>query len=97
MSRRILKGVVVSDKADKTVVVRIERRVLHPLYKKYIRRHRRYAAHDPMNAYRIGDTVSIVESPPISKTKKWIVKSAFEAEQALRNNEVPAGSEGGLA
>lgn len=73
MPRRVLQGVVVSDKCDKTIIVRVERNVLHPVYKKYIKRHRRYAAHDPENNCKIGDNVSIVESPPISKTKKWVV------------------------
>lgn len=74
MPRRVLRGVVVSNKCDKTVIVRVERNVLHPVYKKYIKRHRRYAAHDPENSYKTGDLVSIVESPPISKTKKWVVQ-----------------------
>lgn len=74
MSRRVLRGVVVSDKCDKTVIVRVERNVLHPVYRKYIKRHRRYAAHDPLNQYCIGDEVAIVESAPISKTKKWVVE-----------------------
>jgi small subunit ribosomal protein S17 len=73
MSRRVFSGVVVSDVNDKTVVVRVERFVLHPLYKKRVRRHNRYAAHDPENSFRVGDCVEIVESRPISKTKKWLV------------------------
>jgi small subunit ribosomal protein S17 len=74
MPRRILKGVVVSDKCDKTIIVKVERNVLHPVYKKYIKRHARYAAHDPSNNFKVGDLVSIVESPPVSKTKKWVVQ-----------------------
>ena len=74
MPRRILRGVVVSSKCDKTIIVRVERNVLHPIYKKYMKRHSRYAAHDPENNYKTGDFVSIVESPPISKTKKWVVQ-----------------------
>ncbi len=73
MPRRILQGTVVSDKGDKTVIVRVEKNVMHPLYKKYIKRHSRYAAHDPENKYKSGDSVSIIESRPISKTKKWVV------------------------
>lgn len=79
MPQRVLRGLVVSDKADKTVIVRVERSLIHPLYKKYIKRHRRYAAHDPLNQYKVGDAVSIVESPPISKTKKWVVKDIKKA------------------
>ena len=73
MPKRILQGIVVSDKGDKTVIVKVERSVMHPLYKKYIKKHKRYAAHDPENQHKIGDKVSIVESKPISKTKKWLV------------------------
>jgi small subunit ribosomal protein S17 len=74
MPRRVLQGVVVSDKADKTVIVRVEKNVMHPVYKKYIKRHCKYAAHDADNTYKTGDAVSIIESSPISKTKKWVVQ-----------------------
>lgn len=74
MPRRVLQGVVVSDKADKTVSVRVESNIMHPVYKKYIKRHKKYAAHDEQNAYKIGDIVRIIESAPISKTKKWVVE-----------------------
>ncbi len=73
MPRRILQGVVVSDKADKTITVRVESNIMHPVYKKYIKRHKKYAAHDAENALKVGDTVRIIESAPISKTKKWAV------------------------
>ncbi len=69
MSRRVLQGVVVSDKADKTVTVRVDRRVKHPLYKKYIMRSKKYAAHDAENRCKVGDTVRIRECRPISKNK----------------------------
>ena len=71
MPRRILQGVVVSDKQDKTVVVRVERRMMHPIYKKFIRRSKKFAAHDENNISKIGDIVRIRECAPISKTKKW--------------------------
>ncbi|MGE0754798.1 MAG: 30S ribosomal protein S17 [Alphaproteobacteria bacterium] len=73
MPRRVLQGVVVSDKANKTVVVKVERRVRHPMYKKFIRSSEKYAAHDENNQFKVGDTVQIIESAPISKTKKWRV------------------------
>ena len=73
MPKRVLTGVVVSDKADKTVTVRVERRVMHPVYKKFISRSKKYAAHDETNAYKTGDTVRIEECRPISKSKRWIV------------------------
>jgi len=76
MPKRILQGVVVSDKGDKTIVVNVERRLKHPLYKKTIRRTKRYAAHDEGNNYKTGDTVRIVECAPISKRKTWTVLEA---------------------
>ncbi|MHC8509400.1 MAG: 30S ribosomal protein S17 [Rhodospirillales bacterium] len=73
MPRRVMQGPVVSDKGDKTIVVRIERQVMHPLYKKVIRRSKKYAAHDPENRFKEGDTVRIQECAPISKRKRWEV------------------------
>ena len=71
MPKRILQGVVVSDKQDKTIVVRVERRLMHPIYKKFIRRSKKYAAHDENNTCKIGDVVRIRECRPISKNKSW--------------------------
>ena len=73
MPRRVLQGVVVSDKRDKTVTVLVERRVMHPLYKKFIKRSKRYQAHDETNSAKVGDTVRIIETRPISKTKSWVL------------------------
>ena len=73
MPRRVMRGTVVGDKADKTVIVRVDRRVMHPLYKKVVRRSKRYAAHDDGNAHKVGDIVQIRECAPISKRKRWIV------------------------
>jgi small subunit ribosomal protein S17 len=73
MPKRMLQGVVVSDKQDKTVVVRIERRFTHPVMKKTVRRSKHYHAHDEANTYAVGDRVVIEESKPISKTKWWVV------------------------
>ncbi|MGK2285126.1 30S ribosomal protein S17 [Pedomonas sp. V897] len=73
MPKRILQGTVVSDKADKTVVVLVERRVRHPLYGKIVRRSKKYHAHDEENAIKAGDVVRIEECRPISKTKSWRV------------------------
>lgn len=82
MEKRRLKrqvvGTVVSDKMDKTVVVRVERLVKHPFYHKYIRRQNKYAAHDAQNACGIGDKVVITESRPLSKMKKWRVSKIVE-------------------
>ncbi|MFP6749986.1 MAG: 30S ribosomal protein S17 [Alphaproteobacteria bacterium] len=73
MPKRIMQGVVVSDTNDKTIVVRVERRFTHALYKKVIRRSKRFHAHDPENKFKIGDRVRIQECAPISKNKRWIV------------------------
>ena len=73
MPRRQLQGVVVSDKSEKTVVVRVERRFRHPIFKKTVRNSKKYAAHDEQSKFKVGDTVRIVESRPISKTKRWQV------------------------
>ena len=79
MPRRVLQGVVVSDKGDKTIVVKVERRFRHPLYKKYIRSNKKYHAHDEDNACRVGETVRIVESRPHSRTKHWELLSRERA------------------
>jgi small subunit ribosomal protein S17 len=68
-----MSGVVVSDKMDKTVIVRVERRFMHPIYKKTIRRSSKYAAHDEKNLCKVGDAVSIRECRPLSKSKRWEV------------------------
>lgn len=75
MPKRILEGRVVSDKANKTVSVLVERRTMHPLYKKYVKQSKKYAAHDEANAFRAGDVVRIQECAPISKSKRWTVIS----------------------
>jgi small subunit ribosomal protein S17 len=75
MPKRILQGVVVSDKQEKTVVVKVERRFMHPLYKKFIKRSKKYAAHDENNSFKIGDLVKIQETKRISKNKTWEVLS----------------------
>ena len=84
MPRRILEGTVVSDKMDKTVTVLVERRYMHPLYKKYVKRSTRYAAHDEAGTYKQGDKVQIIECAPISKRKCWTV---------LVDGQVPASPE----
>ena len=73
MPKRLLQGIVVSDKGDKTVVVNVERRFTHPILKKTVRRTKKYQAHDPENRFKEGDRVTIEESRPISKTKRWVV------------------------
>ena len=75
MPKRILTGIVVSSNANKTITVDVTRRIKHKLYKKIIRQTKKYHAHDENNEFNIGDTVSIIESKPISKLKKWKVVS----------------------
>ena len=73
MPRRVLQGTVVSTKNDKTVVGRVERQVMHPLYKKYVRKSKKFHAHDEENRFKTGDVVRIRECRPISKLKSWEV------------------------
>ena len=83
--RKRLVGVVVSDKMDKTVVVRVERTVRHPRYGKVLRRRKKYKAHDDANSCHVGDLVRIVESRPLSREKRWAV------EEIVRRNPALAG------
>ncbi|MCZ6637952.1 MAG: 30S ribosomal protein S17 [Alphaproteobacteria bacterium] len=73
MPKRVMQGTVVSDRGEKTVVVRVERRFMHPLIKKVVRRSKKFAAHDETNICKVGDKVSIRECRPISKRKRWEV------------------------
>jgi small subunit ribosomal protein S17 len=91
MSKRVLQGVVVSDACDKTVIVRVERRVMHPVYKKFVTSSKKFAAHDENNSYRTGDTVRIEESRPISKRKCWVVLGGPADAAAGRPSEQTAG------
>ena len=88
MSKRVLQGVVVSDACDKTVIVRVERRVMHPVYKKFITHSKKYAAHDEDNRWHAGDAVRIEESRPISKRKHWVVLGAIEEGGGGRRSRV---------
>jgi small subunit ribosomal protein S17 len=90
MPKRILTGTVVSDKADKTVVVSVERRVKHPLYGKIIKRSKKYHAHDEGNDYREGETVRIEETRPISKLKTWTVLGRMHAGGSAIEDKAPA-------
>ena len=77
-NKRLITGVVVSDKMEKTIIVRTERLVKHQVFKKYIRRHEKYKAHDERNECQAGDKVLIVESRPISRDKRWRVREILE-------------------
>ncbi len=80
MPKRILQGLVVSDKNDKTVVVEVERRYTHPLYKKVVRRSKKYQAHDENNTAKVGDRVRIQETAPVSKNKRWALVTVGATE-----------------
>ena len=82
MPKRVLSGTVVSDKGDKTIVVRVERRVKHPLYGKIIRLSKKYHAHDEGNAFKLGEQVRIEECKPMSKLKSWTVLDRIGAAPA---------------
>lgn len=94
MPRRILEGVVVSDKMDKTVTVLVERRTMHPVYKKFLKQSAKYAAHDESNSFKTGDRVQIEECRPISKRKSWrvITVPAAGASRPARAKEERAES-----
>ena len=79
MPKRVLSGRVTSDKMDKTITVLVDRRVMHPLYKKFIRRSKKYSAHDETNSVKVGDVVRIQECRPISKNKSWTVVTEEQA------------------
>jgi small subunit ribosomal protein S17 len=82
MPKRVLRGIVVSDKNDKTVVVRVERRFMDPVMSKTVRRSKKYHAHDADNHCKVGDQVLIQESVPISKNKRWVVIETTPAKSA---------------
>lgn len=82
-NKRRLEGVVVSNKGEMTVVVQVERKFLHPRYRKTIRSHKKYMAHDAENTCNIGDTVRIVESKPISRRKRWVMESVLTRAEQL--------------
>jgi len=82
MPRRILEGSVISAQNDKTITVLVERRFMHPVYKKYIKSTNKYRAHDEANTHKEGDRVSIIECRPVSKTKRWTVVTNDDAAPA---------------
>jgi small subunit ribosomal protein S17 len=84
MPRRVLSGTVVSDKGNKTITVLVERRVMHPIYKKYVRKSKKYAAHDENNSRKVGDVVEIIECAPISKSKRWTLVEKTAAEKPAK-------------
>ena len=82
MPKRILQGIVVSDNQDKTVVVKVERRFTHPLLKKTVRRSKKFYAHDETNSCKVGDSVSIEETRPLSRLKRWTVLESGSGAQS---------------
>jgi len=82
-NKRTLEGVVVSNKAEQTVIVQVERKFLHPRYRKTIRSHKKYMAHDAENTCNIGDKVRIIESAPISRRKRWVMETVLTRAEQL--------------
>ncbi|MFN3567558.1 MAG: 30S ribosomal protein S17 [Caldimicrobium sp.] len=91
--RKEMIGVVVSDKMDKTVVVMVERLIKHPLYGKYIKKRKKYMAHDEHNSCKIGDKVLIEETRPLSKKKRWRVKEILERAKVFETQAEEVGGE----
>lgn len=85
--QKVREGFVVSDKMDKTVVVEVERTFQHPVYRRTVRRSKKYKAHDPQNSYRIGDRVRIVETRPLSKEKRWRVIEVIKRPETVPAEE----------
>ena len=90
MPRRVLEGKVVSDKMDKSITVLVERRFMHPKYKKYIKKSTRYAAHDENNVAKEGDSVQIIECAPISKRKSWVLIQGDQEQGPALKKATPA-------
>jgi len=88
MPKRVMQGVVVSDRMDKTIIVRVDRRVRHPLYKKFVTRSKKFAAHDEENRYREGDIVRIEEHRPISRRKRWLALERLGGPRAPEESGV---------
>jgi len=82
-NKRTLEGVVVSNKAEQTVIVQVERKYLHPRYRKTVRSHKKYMAHDAENTCNIGDKVRIIESAPISRRKRWVMETVLTRAEQL--------------
>lgn len=98
MPRRVLTGRVVSDKTDKTITVLVERQIMDPVYKKFIKRTKRFLAHDEDNRYKSGDLVEIIETRPLSKRKRWIVVTKDDTGGAppVTGASGPGSSEGAV-
>ena len=92
MPKRVLTGLIVSDKGDKTVVVNVERKVKHPLYGKIIRRSKKYHAHDEANEYKAGETVRIEETAPISRLKTWTVVDRVNTHATPERVDIDEGA-----
>ncbi len=82
-NKRVLEGIVVSNKGDKTIVVEVERKFLHPRYRKTVRSHKKYMAHDEENTCNIGDRVRIIESRPLSRRKRWMLTEVVTRAEQL--------------
>ena len=94
-NRRKMTGVVIKDKMEKTVVIEVEKFLKHPKYHKYLKTKRRYKAHDEKNECNVGDRVLIIESKPLSKEKRWVVKEIVKKEEPMLIREEVTGNDTG--
>lgn len=83
MSKKVLSGIVISDKMEKSIVVSVKRTIMHPIYKKFFKSHKKFMAHDPENQARLGDVVRIEESRPLSKNKRWSLLEIVSRSESL--------------
>ncbi|OPY78501.1 MAG: 30S ribosomal protein S17 [Syntrophorhabdus sp. PtaU1.Bin058] len=94
-NKKKMTGIVVKDKMDKTIVVEVEKVLQHPKYHKYIKRKKRYKVHDEKNICKLGDEVSIIESRPISKDKRWLIKEIIKKEEPFLAQKEVVGDDTG--
>lgn len=94
-NKKKMTGIVVKDKMDKTIVVEVEKFLQHPKYHKYIKRKKRYKVHDEKNICKLGDEVSIIESRPISKDKRWLIKEIIKKEEPFLAQKEVVGNDTG--
>lgn len=91
MSKKVLTGVVVSDKMQKSIVIKVEKTMMHPIYKKFFKSHKKFMAHDEQNQARIGDQVRIIESKPLSRKKRWVLLDIIKRSESLETSQGQGG------
>lgn len=91
MSKKILTGVVVSDKMQKSIVIKVEKTMMHPIYKKFFKSHKKFMAHDETEQAKVGDLVRIIESQPLSKRKRWALLDVLKRAEGLEVTKAEKG------